>query len=215
MTQEDLLARRNRDRNDQLARLLIQVQRRFDNSPLVEVGRLLAGTISEVRRSVQSGATSSDAAERMATYVTSVLDSTPVTFGDRFTFDTQLIASLAAECSQGSARLSNMLVPKPSLTWGHKTVPMPSADGKTAHVINVIHVPGEDTLDDIDLLDYPFLCHELGHNLLFRHGDEFVTVFSRNLNTVVSDLQRKSLGVRGVAKQVSDAGPAPTKRLLR
>lgn len=206
------MARRNRDRYDQLARLLIQVQRRFDNSPLVDVGSLLAGTISEIQQAIQSESTSSDAAELLATYVTRVLESTPVTFGDRFTFDAQLIAALAAECSQGSARLSSMLVPKPSLTWGHESVPMPSTDRNSVHVINVIHVPGDDTLDDIDLLDYPFLCHELGHNILFRDGDAFITAFVQELDAVLASIQRQTFGIRGSSKQVADATSEQVRR---
>jgi hypothetical protein len=81
---------------------------------------------------------------------------------------------------------------------------MPSTDGRLAHSVNVIHLPGEDRLEDIDLLTYPFLCHELGHNLLFRHGDRFITAFREHLKLVLADVRRKTLGVRGASRQISE-----------
>jgi len=116
------LARRNRENNGQFGQLLIKVQRRFNNSPLEIIGRLLAETISDVQRSVLSGGPPSEDTKELANYVGRVLDSLPVTFGDRFEFDAQLIAGLAAEYSQGGVCLSSMLVPRPSQTWGHETV---------------------------------------------------------------------------------------------
>lgn len=199
------MARRSRNRQDQLGEMLVQVQRHLGNSPLAVVGQMLVSTISDVQRSVAAGGTSSDDAERMANYVAKVLELLPTSFGDRFAFDAQLIHTLAVEYSQaGGAHLSGMLIPKPSQTWGHQTVPMPSSDGRTAHVIDVIHLPGDDNLADIDLLDYPFLCHELGHNILFCGGDDFITAFGRELDAVSAEIQRQTLGVRGSAKQVAD-----------
>jgi hypothetical protein len=185
--------------------LLIQVGRRFTDSPLAEVGNLLANAISRLQASAQAGLTPSDQVARFAAYTATLLDSLPNTFGDRFTFDAELIRALAAECSQGGARLSGMLVPKPSQTWGHQTVPMPSTDSKTTHVIDVIHLPGEDNVEDINLLDYPFACHELGHNLLFKQGEAFCTAFSQVLDPFVNALQRQAFVLQGTGKEVAVA----------
>ena len=206
------MARRNRNRQDQLGKLLVQVQRRFANTPLKAIGDKLVNIISDVQRSVQAGGSSPEDAERIAAYVASVLESLPSSFGDRFTFDAQLIHSLAKEYSQGAARFSGMLVPKPSQAWGHQTVPMPSSDGKTANVIDMIHLPGDDNPDDIDLLDYAFVCHELGHNILFRDGDAFITAFGQELDAVLAAIQRQTLGIRGSSKQVADATAEQVRR---
>ena len=69
--------------------------------------------------------------------------------------------------------------------------------------MDVIHLPGDDVVDDMDLLDYPFVCHELGHNVLFKHGEAFCTSFSQALDTVVHGLQRQSSALHGRAKQVA------------
>lgn len=198
------MARRNRNRQDQLGNLLVQVQRRFANTPLTAIGDMLGTIISDVQRSVKVGGSSSEDSERMSTYVAKVLEFLPNSFRDRFTFDAQLIYALTEEYEQGTALFSRMLVPKPSQAWGHQKIPMPSSDGRTAHVIDLIHLPGDDNVADIDLLDYPFLCHELGHNILFRKGDSFITAFSQELEAMLRSTQRQTLGIRGSARQVAD-----------
>ncbi len=209
---EHPLARRNRSRQDQLGNLLVQVQRRFASSPLTAIGDMLVNVISDVQMSVQAGGSSAEDSERIATYIAGVLESLPTSFGDRFAFDAQLIHALAGEYSQGAAHLSSMLVPKPSQEWGHQTVAMPSSDGKTAHVIDVIHLPGDDNLTDINLLDYPFLCHEIGHNILFRDGDAFIAAFGQELDAVLAAVQRQTLGIRGSSKQVANATAEQVRR---
>lgn len=206
------MARRNRSRQDQLEKLLVHVQRRFTNTPLAAIGDFLARTISEVEQSVKGGGSSAEDAERIATYVASVLEFLPSSFNDRFTFDAQLIHALAVEYSQGGAHLSGMLVPKPSQVWGHQSIAMPSSDGRTANVIDVIHLPGDDNTADIDLLDYAFLCHELGHNILFRDGDGFITTFGEELDAVLASIQRQTLGIRGAAKQIADTTAEQVRR---
>lgn len=42
--------------------------------------------------------------------------------------------------------LSTMPVPKLSQSFGHQTVPMPATAGEPAHLIDVIHLPGEDSV---------------------------------------------------------------------
>ena len=206
------MARRTRDRQDRLGQLLTQVERRFQDSPLSEVGELLAGTISALQASAQAGLTDAGAVESLAGCVTVILDSLPSSFGDRFDFDALLVRALAGEWSQGGARLSGMLVPKPSDIWGHQRVPMPSFDRKPLPVIDVLHVPGEDNLDDLDLLTYPFMCHELGHNLLFKQGDEFCASFTRTLDRVVNGLQRQTLALQGPGRQIADSTTEQIRR---
>ena len=198
------MARRNRDNHDRLGQYLTQLRRRFDASPLKIVYERLAADIEAVQVSARAGSTPSEAVEQFGAYVAFVIDSLPTTFQDRFTFDAQIIAALAAEFSQGQARLSGMLIPKPSQTWGHQAVRMPAPAGEPAHVIDVIHMPGDDVLEDIDLLAYPFVYHELGHNVLFRYGQAFCESIQRTLATFLDSLQRQNLAIRGQARQVAD-----------
>jgi hypothetical protein len=206
------VARRSRDRQNQLQHQLVQVERRFQNSPLGEIGKMLAASISEVHNSAEAGSTLPEQAEKMAAYVASVLECLPDSFGDRFTFDAQLIGTLAVEYTGASVSLSKMLVPKPSETWGHQTVTMPSMDGKNAHTVDVLHLPGDDNPDDIDLLEYPFICHELGHNILFRNGDGFIAAFAEQLDAILLATKRQRLGIRGSAKQFADDTEAQVRK---
>lgn len=199
------MARINRARQGQLDNTLVQAQRRFDGTPLAEIGNLLVRAISDVQRSQEAGGSSTDDAARMAAYAASVLELLPNSFQDRFIFDAQLIHALAGEYSQGGAKLSGMLVPKPSQSWGHQTVSMPSTDRATAYAVDVVHLPGDDNIEDINLLDYPFICHELGHHLLFKDGDKFISLFGAGLDSVLSVMQRQTLGIRGTARQIVDA----------
>ena len=207
------MARRNQNRQDQLGQLLVQAQRRLANTPLAEVGQMLIRVLSDAQRSVAAGFTSSEGAEKLADYAAKVLELLPCSFGDRFTFDAQVLHALATECSRaGGAHFSGMLIPRPSRTWGHQTVPMPSSDGKSTHVVDVIQLPGDDNLADIDLLDYPFIYHELGHNVLFRNGDAFIAVFGQELDAVSATIQRQTFGIRGSSKQVADATTEQVRR---
>lgn len=192
--------------------MLVQVERRFADTRLAAIGEMLVNVISEVQRSIAAGCTSAEDAESLSTYVAQVLEWLPTSFGDRFTFDAQLIHSLAVEYSQGATKLSNMLVPKPSQVWGHQKIRMPSFDRRAAHVIDVIHMPGDDNLADIDLLDYAFACHELGHNILFCAGDAFITAFRKELDNVLAATQRQTLGIRGSARQVADSTAEQVRR---
>ncbi len=199
------MARISRSRQGQLENTLVQAQRRFDGTPLSAIGGLLVRAMSEVQQSQEAGGSSTDDAARIATYVINVLELLPKSFGDRFAFDAQLIRALADEYSQGGAKLSGMLVPKPSQSWGHQTVSMPSTDRTTTYAVDVIHLPGEDNVEDIILLDYPFICHELGHHILFKDGDGFIALFGKELESVLSAMQRQTLGIRGSARHIADA----------
>src|SRR5258706_14726962 len=82
---------------------------------------------------------------------------------------------------------------------------MPSIGGQTAQVIDVLHVPGDDDLADIDLLEYPFLVHEVGHNILFRNDAGFIATFAHELDAVLAAIQRQTIGIRGSAKHLADS----------
>lgn len=198
------MARRNRNHEGQLDRLLLRVQRRFQGTPLSAIGDTLVGLITGVQGSFQAGSASVKGCDAIAHYVDAALECLPQNFGERFTFDAQLIRNLADEYSQGAARLSGIIVPIPSKTWGHQTVSLPASKGQ-AFPIDLIHVPGDDNVDDIDLLDYPFVCHELGHNILFHDQKHFINAFQGHLDAALTSIQRQSIGIHGSSKAVSDS----------
>jgi hypothetical protein len=122
----------------------------------------------------------------------------PQSFGERFYFDALMIKALAEHWRQGAAQLSEMIVPRPSQTWGHRRVPL-SEDKEYAHVIDVILFPGEDNLDDINLLEYPLLCHEIGHNVFFLCDETFVRRFNIELDWARNALRLRAIADRGSA----------------
>jgi hypothetical protein len=124
----------------------------------------------------------------------------PQSFRERFYFDASMIFALSEEWSQGSTRLSGMIVPKTSQDWGHMSLPLATYDQTATHVIDLILFPGGDRLEDVDLLAYPFLSHELGHNTLFKYDKVFPQSFWPVLEQVTNGLRRQSLADRGAAR---------------
>ena len=159
---ETNVARRNRDRHDRLSQAFERVSRRFDQTPLSCIGIKLHEFVREVQNGLRAGQVTQEQAKKMGDYLEGIIDRLPQTFGDRFRFDAGMIAAIAEEWNASGTQLSSMLLPRPSAEWGHQSVPMPTYSDQAAHVIDVILLPGEDNLDDIDLLAYPFLGQELG-----------------------------------------------------
>ena len=125
----------------------------------------------------------------------------PQTFGTRFGFDAALIAAITEETGPLAA-FSGMVIPRYDPGWGHQSLMMPS-EGGSCHVIDLILMPGGDDTRDIDLLSYPWIGHELAHNLLFRHDQAFRETVSACLE---KEVRRLKLG------GMSDKGSADAKR---
>lgn len=194
------MARRNRDQRDRLGQGLERAKRRFDASPLSCIVSELQESIRDVQNELRAGQVSLEQANKLADYLEQIIELLPQTFGDRFRFDAGMIAAIADEWNRGGTQLSAMLLPRPSTEWGHQSVAMPTYSEQAAHVIDLILMPGEDNLDDIDLLAYPFLGHELGHNALFKHEANFSEKFENQLEHHSNAMLRQSLADRGTAK---------------
>jgi hypothetical protein len=192
--------RRQREQPDRFSQTLEKVRRRYERSPLSCVGQKLAETIRDIQHALQAGHVIQEDANKLAGYVERVIEILPQSFEDRFRFDAGMLAAFSEEWCNGGAQLSPMIVPRPAEEWGHKSLTLPAYRGESAYVIDLILTPGKDNLDDIDLLTYPFLGHELGHNVLFRHGAVFSQDFEKDLQRHANKLLRQSLADRGVAK---------------
>jgi len=192
--------RRNRDKHDRLSQALERVGRRFDQTPLSCIGSKLKEIVRDVQNGLLTGQVAQEQANKLADYLEGIVERLPQSFGDRFRFDSGMIAAIAEEWNAGGTQLSTMLLPRPSPEWGHHSVAMPTYSEQAAHVIDLILMPGEDNLDDIDLLAYPFLGHEMGHNALFKHEGIFSDAFGQRLQQHVNAMLRQSLADRGTAK---------------
>jgi hypothetical protein len=177
--------------------------------------------IEETRTALFAGLVKSEHAVSVLKYVEGALELLPQSFGDRFYVDAVEIQALSEALSQGPIRLSQMIVPRHDKEWGHATVAMPSELSGKHHVVELIYFPGEDHVDDINLLVYPFLCHELVHDLLFRDDSTFKERFEVRLNHVLSGLRLSSISDRGstrtYATKIADDihkvwHPSPTQK---
>ena len=184
-----------------LADLQSQIERTLNNSPLQSLGKELSILLTGSKNAVHEGVARLGQEADVVNYVRQRFHALPTSFGDRFLIDSAIISEIAAECSAGGLRLSNMLVPKYATEWGHQRVDIICHDDST-HFVDVILVAGYDDVRSMHLLEYPWLCHELGHNIHFR-SDRFSELFSPHVGRQVSRLRARSIADRGVSRERS------------
>lgn len=194
------MARRQSRKLSSLSQILEQIGNRFDESELQIVGTCLKRCAFEAADFLGEA---SDHWQVVLKAIQGILQQLPRTFKERFLFDSLLIQTITEEWRSGGAHLTEMLVPKVSDQWGHMTVPFPSFSRETIPHVDLILFPGDETVESIDLLDYPFLIHELGHNALFTYGEGFVDTFGHILTEHINALRRRSLADKGLAKSLA------------
>jgi hypothetical protein len=190
-----LKERQGQDLDSLLARL-----DRLSTSPLSAIPAELRPLLEMAQKSYGDGQLPMEAVGQLAGYTSHLLARLPSMFGPRFGFDAALIASVAEESGAGVG-FSRMLVPRYEREWGHESLMMPGERGKS-HVIDLILIPGRDDVGDVDLLSYPWLGHELAHNILFRHDGTFRATVTGVLD---KEIQKLKLGA------MADKGPADAK----
>jgi len=193
------VTRRNRDKHDRLGQAMDGIRRRLENTPLATVSTRLSATVADLQNGLRAGQVQQEEANRLADYLDSIAPILPKSFGDRFRFDAGIIAAIRDEWAGGTT-LSSMIVPRHAREWGHQSLTLPTYRGEKVPVMDLLLLRGEDDLRDINLLDYPFLAHELGHNALFRQESIFSGDFEADLHRHCNMLIRQSLADRGTAK---------------
>jgi hypothetical protein len=135
----------------------------------------------------------------------------PRQFGPRFLFDSALLDELCEPWRKVGIHFpGSMVIPAPGGSWGWANVPVPTPE-RTRN-IDLVVVTGGENLRGVDLLAYPWVCHELGHALLHRYRAEFLGPFEHVLGEHVAAATRRSLPDVGLAK---DRARRTTDRLLR
>jgi hypothetical protein len=190
--------RRERDQDQTFESALQKVNYLID-SPLNEIGQKLHDFLTQANRSFQCHELDDNAMAALIAQVEYIVDRLPHSFEERFQFDSALIRSIGEDWGK-NLELSSMIMPRHGRTWGHERLSMPSEDRNRAHVVDVIHMPGPDRLQDVDLLAYPWIIHEMGHYLLLRYDSYFVPIFEEELERIVSTLRLASIADRGSAK---------------
>ena len=181
-------------------RILTRIQQVID-SPLEAVGHELSGAFTELQDSnARAQATFNFAS--LARDFDTILDLLPRTYGQRFRFDGAMIIGSIDSLASQQLTLNPMIVPLHSNSnkWGHQSLPLPSHSKTEIKMVDFLLFPGRDDLSEVNLLSYPFLLHELGHNILFKYDEVFRVGFKQALDTITKKLALSSIADQGAAR---------------
>lgn len=181
----------------------------FKKSRLDKLASIIEEEITLTKLAVERGEVGGEVLDDFAGIAGVVLKILPRSYGSRFDFDTQLTNVIATEWNHQRQILSMPILPKhDGRYWEHEKLTLPitrklaradSDDNSIA--ITVIRFPQDNSLDSVNLLDYPFLYHELAHNLFFYNRDRyFADSFGAKLDGVLSNLRLRSFADQGSAK---------------
>jgi hypothetical protein len=172
----------------------------LDNTPLKPIGDLL---IDAIRTS--SMEQKPDVIEPVLDYVIYVLNRFPE-LNKRFYFDAYLIRSISDLWNQGKIYCSNIL-PSYKNIWAHQIVQLPYIGKKGSltnstelRLIDLIYFRKKYAGEQPNLIDYPWLFHEMGHYLISRYGKILFASLTPIIDKLISTLHLRALADRDVAK---------------
>lgn len=145
----------------------------------------------------------SDAADGLASQAESALEHLPGSFRERFFFDAALLQAIREEWEESARRtlFSGEILPRHGGTeWGYQIVTVDSAGQGRIIPVKVVHFPGKDASDEIDLMAYPFLLHEMGHDFFNMPGRGFAERFSAELAGILRRWRLRGISDRGAAR---------------
>jgi hypothetical protein len=145
---------------------------------------------------------------RLSNYVLNVVRSLPRTQGERFWFDAGLVRAMSDDWSPKKL-FSPIIIPCYATQWGYARLPMPLSEPRSdsgevqAHVVDLIFLPKDDDLGQVALLDYPWIAHELAHNLMFRYGHLLIPLIEPPVVASVSRQRLAAIADRGRVRAAS------------
>ena len=184
-----------------LTELQHQIQLAFNSSPLEPVGKALEALLIGSDAAIHCGVGRPGQEGDLANFIRPRFDALPKSFGSRFHVDSVIVAEIVEACSAGQITLSRMFAPRYGQEWGHQRVDIPY-DREQFHVIDVVLMPGHDDLSSLDLLDYPWLLHEIGHSIHFR-SKRFSEEFQPRLEETLKTMRARTVSDRGNARSRS------------
>lgn len=143
--------------------------------------------------------------EQIMEYVSKLLERLPEELDRHFYFDAWMIQSIVQSWSDDLSWKPRMIIPTHYDAWGYERIPIPTGTTVNSSLaVSFIHIPFEAN-ELPSLLDYPWLCHELGHHLfsLRKHRQMLFDKFHPHLEGLISKLKRMSLSDRGLARTQS------------
>ena len=188
------MARRPRRPKNKYPQVQEQIEKLF-NSPLHELAAKLK-CLTDFKH------------EQIIEYVFELLERVPEEFNHHFYFDAWMIQSIVQSWSNDLTPNSGMIIPTYYNEWGYERVPIPTISTVNSSLaVNFIYIPSAVSEEIPSLLNYSWICHELGHHLLRQHGhsDKLFSEFLPHLDRLISQLKRMSMSDRGLAKTQSQA----------
>ena len=146
--------------------------------------------------------------EQIIEYVSKLLERLPEEFDRHFYFDAWMIQSIVQSWSNDLTPNSSMIIPTHYNEWGYERIPIPTISTVNSSLaVSFIYTPSAVSEEIPSLLNYSWICHELGHHLLRQHGhyDKLFSEFLPHLDRLISQLKRMSMSDRGLAKTQSQA----------
>ena len=188
------MARRPRRPKNKYPQVQEQIEKLFD-SPLHELALKLK-RLTDFKH------------EQIIEYVSKLLERLPEEFDRHFYFDAWMIQSIMQSWSNDLTPNSSMIIPTRYNEWGYERIPIPTISTVNSSLaVSFIYIPSAVSEEIPSLLNYPWICHELGHHLLRQHGhyDKLFSEFLPHLDRLISQLKRMSMSDRGLAKTQSQA----------
>lgn len=180
---------------------LINELDKHQNSPLQGLAKNYKEILQDVRFAYDSKSIDQKTYDTFLNSIYQIVQILPESFNERYLFDHYTIESICERWNKKSQILSFPLITKHYQEWAHQSTLSPvDAQNGQAKSINLICFPGEDRIDNIDLLEYPFLFHELGHNLLFYTHPIFADKFTKELDTILASIRLRAISDKGLAK---------------
>ncbi len=194
------MARRNRKRTKRHClgdQLLQRVKRDYDHTPLSEIGSVIADGIQFAKHS------DSEESGEFLRGIENCLDALPSgrQLSVRFGFDATLIQAIRDQWTTGKCGLPQMILPKYGNEWGHQPIHLPSAQRERIPRVDLILFPFGDDLDDLDLLVYPWLVHELAHVLLMTVDEPFGNELHTNVHEYLKSARLRALAASDTVRQ--------------
>lgn len=206
---------------DQVFQTTAQKVNALAATPLREIHEKLSAHLEEAKGWLLSKSVSEEDFVNHSGKICGIVARLPQTFGARFFFDAAFITALARDFAS-ELPLSGMVVPRCGQEWGYERLEMPwEENAQFGHAVHLIYVPGQDRVEYVDLLDYPFMAHEWGHYIMLRHGSSFSRDFQGELDEIVKSLRLSALANSGLARTISQRriqeliqfwGPSPDHR---
>ena len=181
----------------------------FQNSPLKSLTKIISAELEFPLAAFNSKKINQEELISLAGEFDVIAKMLPRSFKHRFDFDSLMVEAIYDEWSQKQQRLSHPLIPHHEEEWKYKSVYIPitkkSSEGDTkTPTVSIVYFPSGDDISKIDLLDYPFLCHELGHSLFFFDDKFFVDDFTKKLNKFLGTLRLRAIADHGNSKKKAD-----------